>query len=646
MYVEEPMLCQFLWKEKEESEDDQAYDEYRKEYCLNYIRTFFNQHLDDSWFRSLYSPLEQYRLAIQERGRASEEAQAFMTELKASLEKNAGDSSKCFFILKARLGGGIKQSSSSTSDYTSTGKMASSLSNPVPGTHEMSLSRQVLPIQDVPPHVSDQQLVAALVGHVKGLKRGDLKVYSSSVPGNGNLFRTAYIQCKEEVRKEIIQELNHTPSTTETVSSSHVPRKEDTFVPKTLQLEVECSDAYGRLEVDADGKGGEGVEDEGVVKPRKATVWVSTQTSSIKPAIAVLSAAVSSKAHITKDCKAAQTLARAYDVRHNISTEFGFQAMLGQAAPGFSVESADSLDIEDVLDLTIAYLRRVHLVSFYNGCTKADRVADVWNGNQAAATIHLRLGGADEILAEAAKDEPASDEPPKVDLLVQRHTLSIEKALKGAQEWLDNTSVWQNTIVSPEVDSTAKRIERHETQVEPSWIHDHSVIDEDGRARCSFHFCRKLFKDSSFLKKHLMKKHSEFLVAERAKCHDQSMMEAWDSQECRPVPPVMVDCGRAFSLVAAEVVGAATPLADDPEPELWRRQEERREEEERMRKEREERFEPPDPNASLPSERSTTPRRTNFVDVDDMKEEKVELAFNEVEVPIQPPKKKKKKKLL
>ena len=707
------MLCQVLWKEKEgpsggdgnnddvdDTGDHPGYNDYRKNYCLNYIRTFFNQHLDDSWFRSLYSPLEKHRVALQERHRARAEAQAYMEELKSSLEKQSpGESSKCFFILKARLGGGTKQSSSGSHnnnshyDYSgsSPGKMSSSSSllNPIPGSHLLSLSRHVLPIPDVPPHVSDHQLISALVHHVTGLKRSDLHVYSSSVPGHGNLFRTAYIHCTTDaIRKEILQQLNHTTPPTATSTSttadgptvpSHVPRKEETsYMPHTLELEVECSDAYGRLEVDADGKGGDGGGDEDAVTvtPRKATVWISTTSTqtTLLPKIAVLSAAVSSHIHISKDCEAALTLCKAYDVRNDIPPAMGFQSILNVALPHFSLDdktttttSTEEQDVEDALDLAVAYLRRVHLVSFYNGCASTgksatSRVADVWNGNHPASTIHLRLGGADEILKEAAaKDEdPLShgDEPPKVDLLVQRHTASIDKALKEARAWLEEEGdKWQKVVVCPEVDAAAQRIERDEARVEPVWLRDHSVIDEDGRARCSFHFCRKLFKDSSFLKKHLLKKHSEFLKSERAKCHDQSMMKAWDAQEHRPVPPIMVDCGRAFSLVPSPVVGADVPLADDPEPELWRRHEERREEEERIRKEREERFEPPDPNATTtfpPSfDRTTTlttappPRRVqHFVDVDDMKEEKIELAFDDVALPIQPPKKKKKKKLL
>ena len=69
LYVEEPMLCQYLWKEanpdkvsssnndtttegeNNDNEEHPEYAEYRQGYCLNYVRTFFNDHMDDSWFR-------------------------------------------------------------------------------------------------------------------------------------------------------------------------------------------------------------------------------------------------------------------------------------------------------------------------------------------------------------------------------------------------------------------------------------------------------------------------------------------------------------------------------------------------------------------------------------------------------------------
>lgn len=651
VYAEAPMLCQFLWKEANPDKQEDEYDEYRRSYCLNYVRTFFNEHMDDSWFRSLYSPLEKYRVASLERERLLQDAKTFSQDLKDSLENKKQDSEECFFVIKARLGGGVKMPSSYSSSPSK--KSSSANINPLPATHVHWCASQVMPIQDVPPHVTDEQLTMALMTHCTvGTKPSDVKMYSSSPAAD--LTRSCYFQALPEVRKDIINNLNHlgrADAANTTADGAHVPRKEDTFIPKTLELEVECRDAYGRLEVDADGKGG--APEEGGIPPRKAMVWVSTQA--ITPRVKVLSVAVSSKERIAQDKEAALKLANAYDAKRNVPAECRLEAILPLAVPGLAAEDVKPQDLEDALDVSIAYLRRVHLFSFYNGCVSAPNIADVFHGNNPTSTIHLRLANADEILQQTKDDNVAittaeSAETPKVDLLVQRLDNLIEKALTTCNSWDESASAY---LVTKDVDTGAKDIEQKQARVEDRWIQAHALIDEDGRARCSFHFCRKLFKDSSFLKKHLMKKHCDFLKAEIAKCHDTYMMSSWDKQERRPVPPILVDCGRAFSTVPSPVLGAADPMAADPEPELWRRQEERRkleEEEEQARRDRyqqnREQNDGPPPNLDGPLSEPRGPRPSNFVDVDDMQVEKVEMAFDKVELPIQPPKKKKKKKKL
>jgi len=57
--------------------------------------------------------------------------------------------------------------------------------------------------------------------------------------------------------------------------------------------------------------------------------------------------------------------------------------------------------------------------------------------------------------------------------------------------------------VNETVDAIASEIESSEEKTKKEWIDNHAVIDSDGRARCSSHFYRKLFKDEVFLKKHL-----------------------------------------------------------------------------------------------------------------------------------------------
>lgn len=452
-----------------------------------------------------------------------------------------------------------------------------------------------------------------------------------------------------------------------------------------LELDVDCTDPYGRYDIDADGKGSGpanadefGPDDEdnpGKLPIRRATVFVATASPFSDQPTSVLSAAVSSSARIGRDGAQAITISRALDVAAAIPRGTRLDDLLELLFPAGTgaLESASSSpdrrqEAEDILDVTISYLRRVHLFSFYNGCTSADNLGDVLGGKHPSSTIHLRLSGADEILkkaeeeAEAPFDEGKPETDPKgctaedgsasvtKDLLVRRLDESISKAL----EEMTSSVIAASSDDCPVDDKTnvlAKEIEAAEEAVTPTWINDHALVDEDGRARCSFHFCRKLFKDRKFLEKHLVKKHSEHLRAEKAKCHDGHMMKAWDAEEVRPVPPVLVDCGSRFGMVPSNVVGAE-PVAEDPEPGLWAKEEERRakiEEEQRQRRER--RAAAAEADGDMDDGLGAGSKRPrgasgNFVDVDDMQDEKVELSFEAIEVPVPQPKKKKKKRKL
>lgn len=662
MYVEEPMLCHYLWKEANKGKTEEEYDEYRKSYCLNYVRTFFNEHMDDSWFRSLYSPLARYEVGHQENARACKEAEDFAQELDSSLAKTSNaNNDPSFFVLKARLGSGIRQKAGA--DYHTETKRGG-LVNPVPATHVFTMTQKVLPILEVPHYVTDEQLTTAIMQQLSSKTTKEVMDPASSLElllysGNpsSDLTRNAYLIADEAVRKEVIQALNYSdrPAAPNSSNNAHVPRKEDTFLPKTLELVVECSDAYGRLEVDADGKGGE-PEERGGVPPRKASVWVSTRP--LVPRVQVLSPALSSTQRIAQDQQASLQIASALDAKKQIPTACRLETLLPKAIPSIAQEEKQPQALEDALDVTIAYLRRVHLVSYYNGCQSASKIAEVLDGNHACSTIHLRLANADELLAEKSGEATAEGaSPPPTDLLVQRLNDSIQAALDMAEAWKasnkdeggDDGLPATCIVIDPTVDKQAKEIRFQESQVEGPWIDDHALIDEDGRARCAFHFCRKLFKDSSFLKKHLIKKHSEFLKAEIAKCHDSYMMTTWDAQEARPVPPILVDCGHRFGLKPSPVIGAAEPVAEDPEPELWKREEERREYEESRRQQQQHYNDGPmlDGPLSEGRGRSNSHAKSHFEDVDDVKVEKVEIAFDKIEIPVvQPPKKKKKKKKL
>ena len=218
-------------------------------------------------------------------------------------------------------------------------------------------------------------------------------------------------------------------------------------IPKSLELDVDCTDPYGRYEIDADGHGGstpadvDGMMDgdggqtgTGVgggtltntnatksipkVSLKRVTVFVETSPPVQSQQTIVLSAAVSSTKRIRKDCHVAFTITKRLDVARAIPSELRCEAVLSKLFPtlmesgliqtdGLSSDKSGSITnqvIEDALDVTIAYLRRVHLFTFYNGCTFADHVGAVLGGNHPASAIHVRLKGADEILKKAREE--------------------------------------------------------------------------------------------------------------------------------------------------------------------------------------------------------------------------------------------------
>jgi hypothetical protein len=462
-----------------------------------------------------------------------------------------------------------------------------------------------------------------------------------------------------------------------------------------VEMDVECSDPYGREEVDADGRGAPA---DGLPVPvRKSVVWVCAVRD--KPVVAeqqqqqqrqqkhsksyalqhegpkttVLSTAMSTPERLAQDSRSAADLARLCDRQKGIPVGSRLDDLLAAAFPSAASDdsAAAAADAVDRLDVTIAYLRRVHLLSYYSGCAQADTLADLLVGRHAAGTIHVRYRKEEEEeegkekaeAAEAAPSSPSADptqmdddvtkegSKPK-DLLVQRMDEKIAEALRQRQEWL--TLHGEDSLLDAREAEEAARIRKAEQAAQERWLRDHSELYDDGRARCSFRFCHKLFKDSTFLRKHLLKKHVEFCRAEQAKCHDEAMMRSWDGCEDRPVPDILVDTGARLGCVSTPLLrGSSVPDCVDPEPELWRREEERRKREEDMvarreelRQQQRERERPPPSTREM----GTTPRSGGgggFVDVDDMKEEKVELSFDNVEVPVaKSAKKKKKRKLL
>ena len=748
--------------------EDAAYLAYNRKYCTNYVRSFFNAHIDDPWFRTRLSALETVRRARKERARASAEASSLRREIVQSLgDMTSGVIPKrdpdcpdhlgpprCNFVASCRLGVGTKPTDPRYRDHGDPWDAGTGCFHHDAGQtllqgedrnrierhakshlHAAVRSESAVRVDDVPPHVSDEQVRGALGDYCASAARGPKEAWGDDVhvpggrggrsdarrppePYHRSVFAVFASGADREACLEGLAKANE-----EAGRLSHRGRRRDGKLPRTLELDVDCTDVYGRRDVDSDGRGGappganaagangkgkdgkdaDGAGDAGTLPPKRCTVLVTTQNLAPSQPVSVLSAAVSSRRRVAGDRADAAAIARSLDGARDIPADCRLDALLELLYPG-PIER-DAADDEDLLDVTIAYLRRVHLFSFYNGCALASDVGAVLSYGSPVGVIHLRLRDADGKLDKAAgeddgaengervkegvdadgdadmaavkadgdadvaavkaegdadtdadvkaegdadtdADEAAAGDkktPPAKDMLVTR----LDESIAGALETTSRlASAGPGVVVDAATDAAAAEIESAEDRTRRTWLAHHS-LDEEGRARCSFARCRKLFKDTAFLHKHLLKKHSDHLRAECAKCHDGPMMRAWDGDECRPVPPVLVDCGLRFGLVPSPVVGASDPAAADPEPDLRREEKERAEEAERIRGEREEIERRENDEYQRRREAGAAERRrANFVDPDEMVEEKVELSLEAVVVAPPPKKKRKKKKLL
>ena len=681
--------------------------------------------MDDSWFRQLFSPLARVQVAEWEQQRAQTEAKAVWDDIRDWQPNNSLHN----VTLRTTL------------------SLTTELDSPrtIPRFHTPRAVREgrLLQIEKVPPHVTHTQLWHALPPASRWIQHAaegednknknnnnptpdSVLQLITSIPSQTHHTRTVYWLCPNKATADALWQaflsLEGRATTVDSATTTAVP------------WEVDCPDPYRRTEYDVDGKGG-APEDGLGVPDRKAVLMVSPYNSNEASAVSVLSISLSQTSRIPEDARAATTLARALDVQQHVPAAYQLDSILETPEVASMLDTSSQEEGCDPqalrMDLTLAYLRRVHLVNFYKGCQRAEFFGDVLAGNEAASTVQYRTvirpededeeeegkeaavvkedDGADygavlkeessvvkegegsesvvkleEGIDKSEPEPPKSPAAPIKDLLVQRLDDAIQHALNvTCHEWIAAA----DAVVDAKTDAAAEELRMAEEKAEETWLHRHS-IDDEGRARCSFHFCHKLFKDQNFLRKHLKKKHYEYCTAEQAKCHDAYMMKAWEgSGASRPrpmsaslvgpprliVPDILVDCGTKYGCLPTPLHHVKKPKLEqphdnidddyeedtssddsavivdvvDPEPALWQKEQEqeridrerRQAAEEHHRRRREE-------NRQQRGTPSSAPRKDKFVDVDDMKEEEVvTMTFDQVELP-QPKKKKKKRKLL
>lgn len=217
-------------------------------------------------------------------------------------------------------------------------------------------------------------------------------------------------------------------------------------------------------------------------------------------------------------------------------TRFGIEALLG------SEEVAASYPTNrQKLDVTIAYLRRVHHYIYYAGVQCLD-MGDIMHAHPA---LFCRPEPSPRDLEEekarqeaAAAGENGDDKDPAT-------SQPAPKAIGGWAAQLDEKVQTYLKELQPE-EVTSKRekqkqlvdeIEaREEAALDTTYANYGEKAGDDGKHRCRL--CTKLFKAMDFVKKHIRNKHPELVVDKIAEVGESYMWEQYREDEQRPMPPI------------------------------------------------------------------------------------------------------------
>jgi hypothetical protein len=224
------------------------------------------------------------------------------------------------------------------------------------------------------------------------------------------------------------------------------------------------------------------------------------------------------------------------------------------------------------LDVTIAYLRRVHHYIYYAGVQCLD-MGDIMHAHPAlfcrpepstrdleeekarqeaaaAATSTAEAAaegsaGKEEGAAKdaaAPSDENGDKEAPAASALLPTPP---PKAIGGWAAQLDEKVKAYLEELEPEA-VAAKRAKdkalvdeieaREETALDSTYANYGEKAGDDGKHRCRL--CTKLFKAMDFVKKHIRNKHPELVVDKIAEVGETYMWEQYREDEQRPMPPI------------------------------------------------------------------------------------------------------------
>lgn len=295
----------------------------------------------------------------------------------------------------------------------------------------------------------------------------------------------------------------------------------------------------------------------------------------------VLPEHMSSSRRLRADLVRALEIAALLDAERNLPGDQRLQSLLAAAGP---------LSVVQRLDVTIAYLRRVHLVAYYSGKRFRDEAhllaqAPSPTFRSAAApedtltpqaadsdlagleAVHAALSSAeredeekekDKVQEEREAEEEAeaeerdreddrspSEQPPQIATTVAvASSSSASSASSSTSDRRIDALLKALQSPAPSVDqSDAADLKALLDKTFEGLVRARCKFEDDGKCRCCFEYCKKLFKAYDFLAKHMRGKHPEFGLEQSLRHAEGYMRRRYQAEPlpARPLPPVEVE---------------------------------------------------------------------------------------------------------
>lgn len=274
--------------------------------------------------------------------------------------------------------------------------------------------------------------------------------------------------------------------------------------------------------------------------------------------------AASSPSRVSVDFKQALELSRVLDSFQGIPEEARIATVLASLNESELFKASPTHG----LDLVLAYLRRVHLVSYYESLRFRDEAHLL---SIAPEAVFRRVGFASPF---------ALDDGARVEYNMGFNEVLRVAELEAAAR---NAQAVGAFYVPTEDERDARYITEKTEQLMDALVEQYARPEGEGKGRCGFKWCNKLFKGTEYLTKHIRTRHVVDFSAELLAISAPFMKARYEAEDLalRPLPPIEVETVSGVEFVSVQSVletlqRPAPPLPAFPHPHLAEHRDDRR----------------------------------------------------------------------